>query len=1116
MRRLGILVGVLFLLFAGAKVASAGPIIIDGTDSNDHGDFDGTVNIDGWKYMQEALEHLREQVYTGTAKVVVNLGASNVITTGPGNTCDGRTHNAWDAIHSAFDHSALPGLGWTIKDVDGTTISDPNSIPRWLAQLSITNTGILYIPTYTNLCGDLSNTEMGAINSNPTAIINFINGSGADPRRGGALFAMSERGSNNPFGWLVTALPGMAAAGAGPNYETPISLTPDGVVAFPGLTNADLSTGPWHNWFQGNFGSLNILATAESTPGVTRTVILGGGAGTRFGPRQAELIATKVDSIVGGTPGQVALPGDTLAYSVLLTNIDNADVITSVIFTDAPDPNTTLLTGTVATSQGSITHGNGAGHTSITVTVGTIAPGASVTITFRVRIDDPLPAGLNQVSNQGFVNVPGALIRTDDPDTPALSDPTVTPITDLPVLLASKTDRLYTDADNNGIPSAGDTIAYTITVENNGVTATQVAFVDIPGQYTKLITGSVSASAGFITTGNGANDTSVKVTIGTLAGGHTTVVISFRVMIDDSLPTCPTQAHIENQGFVTSAELPTILTDDPDSGAVGDPTVTALCDIPLPQMTKRAVLIGDNDGNGVASQGDELLYEVEIANIGNTAATGVLFRDTPDAHTTLVTGTVNSTGGSVVTGNGAGDTSVLVDVGTVPGGHGTVNISFRVRILFSMEVVTHVSNQGSITSTQQLTTPLLSDDPDTPPVGDPTVTALTAPGLLTASKIGELFGDNDGNLLPSPGDVLLYKVHIFNIGGQVVSDVVYMDSLDPNTKLLVGFVQTSDGTVTTGNTSGDTSVRVDIPGIPAGQFVDITYRATITNPMPVGVLTVTNQGVISSTGGITTTDDPDTPDDTPTIITITVETALQLTAATDVGLCVLPGSQFNVTWTVANVGNVAFGGGVINLVTQGSASAPGTIIVPAVPTSTVQTITTSVSVSQPIPYGAEAITLTGSILTSTYTLPVRICAPDWRTSTASATILPEFVNDQITYTWHISNTGDADANGTTAVFTLPQTLNEAQKFELQYVTYLSSGSIVTSTSVLTWTGTVTQGTGVTVIFHAHISFGFPHQTLESNFQIDHPYRPPFVHSTDIVYPYKLYFMIVLRDSSPVQ
>jgi len=69
----------------------------------------------------------------------------------------------------------------------------------------------------------------------------------------------------------------------GGGVGTDITLTAAGSAAFPGLTNADLAgADPWHNYFEGNLGTLQVLGTAPNAIGssVTRNVILGGGAGT--------------------------------------------------------------------------------------------------------------------------------------------------------------------------------------------------------------------------------------------------------------------------------------------------------------------------------------------------------------------------------------------------------------------------------------------------------------------------------------------------------------------------------------------------------------------------------------------------------------------------------------------------------------------------------------------------------------------------------------------------------------------------------------------------------------------------------------------------------------------
>ena len=72
----------------------------------------------------------------------------------------------------------------------------------------------------------------------------------------------------------------------------------------------------------------------------------------------------------------------------------------------------TLTNGSVTTTQGTITAGNGAGDTNVAVNVGTIADAASVTIQFDVVINTPLPAGVTRV---GIHVDPPALGAVDRP-----------------------------------------------------------------------------------------------------------------------------------------------------------------------------------------------------------------------------------------------------------------------------------------------------------------------------------------------------------------------------------------------------------------------------------------------------------------------------------------------------------------------------------------------------------------------------------------------------------------------------------------------------------------------------------------------------------------------------
>ena len=244
----------LALLLTLTGAVYAGPVIIDGTDANDHGSATATENLTGWLYMQKAFENLASQCATCT-KVVRVLG-----------TTAGSSSRS--AVDSAFTKSTLPAAGWTLVYVAEAGIA------ATLTALSPATTGILHIPTVGLNGGDLSDAALTTINGQGAAIAAFVNA-------GGALFAMGED-APTPFGWLTAVLPGIVVNFAD-DGGTPILLTPAGAAAFPGLTNAVLAGAiPWHNYFSGNFGTLQVLGTSQDG-GATRGVILGGGAGTRLG-----------------------------------------------------------------------------------------------------------------------------------------------------------------------------------------------------------------------------------------------------------------------------------------------------------------------------------------------------------------------------------------------------------------------------------------------------------------------------------------------------------------------------------------------------------------------------------------------------------------------------------------------------------------------------------------------------------------------------------------------------------------------------------------------------------------------------------------------------------------
>jgi uncharacterized repeat protein (TIGR01451 family) len=141
------------------------------------------------------------------------------------------------------------------------------------------------------------------------------------------------------------------------------------------------------------------------------------------------------------------------------------------------------------------------------------------------------------------------------------------------MLSAEKTDALLIDADGDGQAEPGDQLRYSVVIANSGdMDALGAAFSDVLDLYTTLLVGSVSTTLGVVTSGNSVGDTSIVVSLGTIAPSAT-VTIVFDAEIDLGVPDSVTE--INNQGIVTS-RFAALLSDDPDVGGVADPTGTLL------------------------------------------------------------------------------------------------------------------------------------------------------------------------------------------------------------------------------------------------------------------------------------------------------------------------------------------------------------------------------------------------------------------------------------------------------------------------------------------------------------------------------------------------------------
>ena len=234
-----------------ASAALGGPVIIGGDDLTDHGDVDTSTGdlIDGWLYLQRALENVSPKVVKSNDGSIAALGSED-----PGDGCC----DAGTAIKLA---AAKAGLTVTFYN-------DGAGIDAFFDALAAgaAKPKIIWI-SGTGAGNDIdTEEEVDALTANAFAIAEFVNA-------GGGLVS-----HGSEYGWLFALLPGMEAIDSG-SFDD-LYLTPEGIAAFPGVTEENINAGPWHNHFEGDFGGLQVLVRSsdelDSVTDEDAAVILGG------------------------------------------------------------------------------------------------------------------------------------------------------------------------------------------------------------------------------------------------------------------------------------------------------------------------------------------------------------------------------------------------------------------------------------------------------------------------------------------------------------------------------------------------------------------------------------------------------------------------------------------------------------------------------------------------------------------------------------------------------------------------------------------------------------------------------------------------------------------------
>jgi uncharacterized repeat protein (TIGR01451 family) len=268
----------------------------------------------------------------------------------------------------------------------------------------------------------------------------------------------------------------------------------------------------------------------------------------------------------------------------------------------------------------------------------------------------------------------------------------------------------------------------------------------------------------------------------------------------------------------------------------------------------------DVDGDGQVSPGDIVRFTVTGHNSGNADAYGVTISDTLSVNTKLVPGSVTTSMGTVTVGNGVRDTSVLVSLSNLSLRTGPVVVTYDAQIVPTLDptVVTHIAHQprmGYRSTRSRTTTTIRSDDPTTIIAFDPTVVLLSGNPRIEAVKQTMLSNDVNNNSNVDAGDTLIYRITMNNLSTTTAQNVALNDTPDRKTRIVIGSVRTSRGTVLSGNTIGDTSIAVQIGSMAPTDQVVITYYVRV---LSTASGTIVNQASITSDDGTIRTDDPRT------------------------------------------------------------------------------------------------------------------------------------------------------------------------------------------------------------------------------------------------------------------
>jgi uncharacterized repeat protein (TIGR01451 family) len=404
-------------------------------------------------------------------------------------------------------------------------------------------------------------------------------------------------------------------------------------------------------------GEADNLVEATAQPPIGGAV-QGSGASAIVIPTPANVTLTKALTGETGSVTGVAEPGETLTYTITLSNSGGADAL-NVGVVDPLDANVVFA---------SANHG-GALSGSTVIWSGLTVPGnGSLVLSVTVTVANPIPSGTTRVLNLAYVT------GTTPPNCTAAPLPAGCVDTPTPGAIQIAKALVAESGTQAGVAEPGETLTYTITLTNNGGSAVTGYGVSDPLDANVAF---VSADHGGVHNGGIVGWSNLTIP----AAGN--LVLQVVVRVADPLPLATT--HVVNLAYKTGS---TPL----DCNVV---PVPAACVVTPSQLTP-ALQVTKTVSAGNSIPGATVTYTITVTNVGTGPASNVGISDPLPTGIASFAWTCAASGG-VACANAQGSGAINESIAAFPVGGRLV---YTVTAVLAANATGSVLNSVVVTPTQ--------------------------------------------------------------------------------------------------------------------------------------------------------------------------------------------------------------------------------------------------------------------------------------------------------------------------------------------------------------------------------------------------------------------------------